>query len=93
MVPALWESQLPQSSRERQSTQAHRHAHTCPVSKHTLHAGLVSDKMRSTVSSLQRHGGESGSEADMALAMGDTTPSTNTQQQVPEMKRKSEEKG
>lgn len=74
MVPALWESQLPQSSREGHSTQAHRHAHTCPVSKHTLHAGLVSDKMQGTVSSSQRHGGESGRVADMALARGIPLP-------------------
>ena len=48
-------------SRERDSTQGHRHAHTCPVTKHTLHAELVSDKMQPTQRLHHRDtGGKSG---------------------------------
>lgn len=85
MVPALWEGQLPWS----------RHAHTCPVSQHTLQAELVSDKMQTTQCLHHRDTwGKSGRCGWRGTSnLGDTTPSTNTQQQVPEIKRKSEEKG
>lgn len=75
--------------------------HTSPQARthmpsHQAHAPcrISVDKTQPTQCLHHRDTGVSQEEVGgTALAMGDTTPSTNTQQQVPEMKRKSEEKG
>lgn len=90
MVPPLWERQLPRSSRERHSTHARTHvhshlAHSPSWNQCKIRCRPLSLHHRDTLGKWGRGGGHGTSN------LGHNTPSTNTQ--VPEIKRKSEEKG